>query len=225
MKIWNIILLSVLAVLLFFSLFDPKIIINYDNRLNFNIISNINNSTVMVLDPIGSNIYGVECAGVWIKEDMFLTADHCLEGDNIWYQVYQNRDDHVFGSYFDAYAGVVIKRNKDLDLALVFGLGGKHGISKISEKGIIGDKVWVVGHPNEFIYTLIDGTISGKRIIKKEKLEVKLWQINGTIGPGDSGGGVFDTNGDLLGICSFINTKGARFGFYVTGEEVNKFIK
>ena len=88
--------------------------------------------------------------------------------------------------------------------------------------GVVGDKVWGLGHPNLYTYTLVEGMLSGRRHLRDGAI---VWQVDGNIGPGDSGGGLFNLDGKLLGICSFINLQGARFGFFVANDSIKQFLQ
>jgi S1-C subfamily serine protease len=57
-----------------------------------------------------------------------------------------------------------------------------------------GEQVFVIGHPEGLKYTLSTGLVSG--------LRDQSIQISAAISPGNSGGPVYDTHGDLIGIVS-----------------------
>jgi S1-C subfamily serine protease len=57
-----------------------------------------------------------------------------------------------------------------------------------------GEQVFVIGHPEGLRYTLSTGLVSG--------LRDQSIQISAAISPGNSGGPVYDTHGDLIGIVS-----------------------
>lgn len=57
-----------------------------------------------------------------------------------------------------------------------------------------GEPIFVIGHPEGLKYTLSSGIISG--------LRDNVLQISAAISPGNSGGPVYDSHGELLGIVS-----------------------
>lgn len=65
-----------------------------------------------------------------------------------------------------------------------------------------GQKVYAIGNPADLETTITDGLISGLRLA--EDTTSQLIQISAPISPGSSGGGVFDGQGRLLGMTSFI---------------------
>jgi hypothetical protein len=63
----------------------------------------------------------------------------------------------------------------------------------------VGDKVYVIGHPRGLTHTLSEGIISSKR-----KVDDTHWlQMTAAISPGNSGGPVFDSKGQVIGCVSF----------------------
>lgn len=65
----------------------------------------------------------------------------------------------------------------------------------------IGEKVYVISSPMGLENTISDGVLSGIREITPER---KLLQITAPISPGSSGGPVFNKNGEVIGIVTFI---------------------
>jgi S1-C subfamily serine protease len=64
----------------------------------------------------------------------------------------------------------------------------------------VGDKLFTVGSPNGLERTLGEGLVSGLRL----RDGVPLVQTTAQISPGSSGGGLFDQQGNLVGITSFL---------------------
>jgi uncharacterized ubiquitin-like protein YukD len=93
----------------------------------------------------------------------------------------------------------VIARHQDLDLALLWVLrrGGSDRFRQpITPYGSIpvGDPVFVVGHPQRLFFTLSNGLIS--------RVDGDALQLSAPISPGNSGGPVYDSYGNLLGIVT-----------------------
>ena len=85
----------------------------------------------------------------------------------------------------------------------------------------IGEHIFVVGHPRGMYWTYAEGTVSAYR---NESSVGKVVQVNATVWFGNSGGGVFDADGKLLGICSRL-TKVPQMNYYVHLDSVKKFLK
>lgn len=108
----------------------------------------------------------------------------------------------------------------DLDVAILKIDGlivKKSDYSKESEFSI-GDKVYAIGSPLGLENSLSEGIISGIR----NKDGVKLYQTTAPISPGNSGGGLFDENGNLIGITTFKLKGGENINFAI---DVNLFDK
>jgi hypothetical protein len=106
----------------------------------------------------------------------------------------------VFTEGRDAAKADVIARHQALDLALLWldrQPGGKMFLQAIRPFADIrvGERVYVMGHPERQFFTMSDGLIS--RIGDDTQI-----QISAPISPGNSGGPVYDTRGNLLGIVT-----------------------
>ena len=104
----------------------------------------------------------------------------------------------------------VWRAHKGIDLALVEGrvehpeaigvmpLGG--GI------GLVGAEVFTIGNPLGLAWTYSRGTLSAIRHWKtQEGQSVRILQTDANIAPGSSGGGLFHSDGHLLGVISFLH--------------------
>jgi serine protease Do len=94
----------------------------------------------------------------------------------------------------------------------------------------VGDRVFVVGAPFELSYTLTAGYISGRRAperIKGPLSSMELFQTDAAINKGNSGGPMFNTKGEVVGICSYILSQSGGFeglGFAVTSNFARKVL-
>jgi len=98
---------------------------------------------------------------------------------------------------------------------------------EISENnGKIGDKVHIVGHPARVEFTYFTGIISGFRIdTNPSGKEQSFLHITAPIYMGNSGGGAFDSDGKLIGICSFFRPAVPNMSFFVDARTINELIK
>jgi S1-C subfamily serine protease len=77
-------------------------------------------------------------------------------------------------------------------------------------KGIkVGARVYAVGAPKGLELTLSEGLISSLRPMENSQ----IIQTNAAISPGSSGGGLFDADGQLIGITTFYLTEGQNLNF------------
>ncbi|MBF0407707.1 MAG: trypsin-like peptidase domain-containing protein [Candidatus Riflebacteria bacterium] len=81
--------------------------------------------------------------------------------------------------------------------------------SKISSDRLpgIGDKVFAIGNPMGLNWSYTDGVVSAIRQQLFGKHEVSVIQMQTPLNPGNSGGGLYDQDGYLVGINTWIYTK------------------
>lgn len=138
-------------------------------------------------------------SGVIISEDGYIiTNHHVIEGANS--VTVTLRDGNT------SYTAAVIGSDSDNDIALL----------KVDAKGLtpatfgdsstlaVGDYVVAIGNPlGELGGTVTDGIISAlARDVTIEDQNMTLLQTNAQISPGNSGGGLFNANGELIGIVN-----------------------
>lgn len=73
-----------------------------------------------------------------------------------------------------------------------------------SSEILLGETVIAIGNPlGEFANTVTNGIISGlERDITIDGISMKLLQTNAAVNPGNSGGGLFNLNGELIGVVN-----------------------
>jgi hypothetical protein len=88
------------------------------------------------------------------------------------------------------------------------------GIRRFSELQI-GERVFTVGSPRGLEHTLGDGLVSGLRA----GTAARYIQTSAPISPGSSGGGLFDSAGNLLGITTFMLKDSQALNFAIAAED------
>jgi hypothetical protein len=84
----------------------------------------------------------------------------------------------------------------------------------------VGQKVFAIGNPKGLEATLSEGLISGLRGEWKDGSHVI--QTTAPISPGSSGGGLFDTEGRLVGITTFQSKDGQNLNFALPAEWIGQ---
>lgn len=82
----------------------------------------------------------------------------------------------------------------------------------------VGERAITIGTPQGLELTVAEGLVSSKRTHKGSKLV----QTSAPISQGSSGGGLFDAQGQLLGITTFYFAGGQNLNFAVAAEEFSK---
>ncbi len=122
---------------------------------------------------------------------------------------------NVEGSKF---AASVEYENFNLDLALLSAEGFSVAPIKVigSKDLVIGQRVFAIGSPLGLVNSISDGIVSGMRLHKG----VQVVQTTAPISSGNSGGGLFDSEGQLVGITTFKIEKGENLNFAVSSDYV-----
>jgi hypothetical protein len=79
----------------------------------------------------------------------------------------------------------------------------------------VGERVFSIGAPRGLELTLAEGIISSKRVKDNER----LLQTSAPISRGSSGGGLFDAQGNLVGITTFMIRDAQNINFAIAAEE------
>jgi hypothetical protein len=195
----------------------------------------------------------IRCTGVWLSNDTIITAGHCLisempidlpgldedeDGDEITVSIIQ---DEVKISTFSeigeineapkaTHHGVRLKLDKQLDLALikVDGVIPPHkNIVLAKHLPEIGDPIVILGHPAGCSFTFQQGYVSAYRDgLSSLGFTAHIMQLQGPIFGGDSGAGIFNAKGEMVGIVSaFAGKDIPDIGFGISLATINSFIK
>ncbi|MFA7238889.1 MAG: trypsin-like peptidase domain-containing protein [Sulfuricellaceae bacterium] len=109
-----------------------------------------------------------------------------------------------------SYPATVVEENREHDVCTLE-LRAEHRLQPIKGARLfntleVGERVYALGAPLDLEFSFTDGIIAQTRVFKGGK----LIQFTAPIGNGSSGGGVFDTEGRLIGLSSFmISEKGS----------------
>jgi S1-C subfamily serine protease len=171
------------------------------------------------------------CSGVWISENVILTDHHCVEkedgsdeiGNRVFYSV--ANEIHEQGEFPSSiHTGYVKAVDNDHDLALIAtNEGGRpsHQIAEIAnELPAIGEHIFVLGHPKGFFYTHMEGVVSGYRISQEIGPVI---QINCSAYFGNSGGGAYNDNGQLIGVASRL-TPIPQVSYFASAQSIKNFL-
>jgi tetratricopeptide (TPR) repeat protein len=102
--------------------------------------------------------------------------------------------------------------DKENDVVILKAKGEKLQTVKIGdiEKLNVGEKIYVISSPEGLENTISDGILSGIREIEPKR---KILQITAPISSGSSGGPVFNKNGEVVGIATFLVKEAQNINF------------
>ncbi|MCD4709800.1 MAG: trypsin-like peptidase domain-containing protein [Bacteroidales bacterium] len=158
-------------------------------------------------------------SGVLVRDDIVLTAAHVVgNAEQIMVQFYDGESIEAKTTRISRIADVaLITLSRPPAHAQVAVIGN-------SDEVRIGDEVFVVGAPLGLPYSLSRGVISGKHAehnLSNDGKIMEFFQTDAAINTGNSGGPMFNYNGEVIGIVSSIMTRSGGFegiGFAATSN-------
>lgn len=181
-------------------------------------VNKLNNETVALVKIDGEDTH-TYCTGVWVSEKQILTARHCVESTFVFYKNFEDATPRL---------GSVVDLEENDDLALIEAIGTnlpKHPYAPVSNEAWSGEHVNIVGHTIGMTWSYVEGVVSATRNdIMTESLRLTL-QISSPAWFGNSGGGAFDDEGRLVGICSFVSRKAPLMTFFTHPTAINSFLE
>ena len=189
-------------------------------------LDNFEKSNSSVVAILGKNSIG---SGVIISRDGYVLTN--------WHVIENEKDFEVLtlgkgGFEQNLRDAEVIKYSKTSDLALIklHSLPQDIKIARLSQViPNVGDSVHAIGHPHGEIWSYSKGYISAHREdyswdIENQNYQADVYQMQTPINPGNSGGPLLNDHGNVVGINTFINTKGQGITYAVTVKEIIKFL-
>jgi serine protease Do len=152
---------------------------------------------IIVADEDGVS---ARCSGVWVDANRFVTAHHCIGDDDLI--AYVGRDDVLKRQGQTRLAlrfGYVSADDPEHDVALVtVNEVSSHGTAVLAKNVYAGLVVRTMGHPFGLLWSFSAGHIAAVRTGDDGESWV---QSTAPISPGNSGGGLFNEAGELVGVC------------------------
>lgn len=170
------------------------------------VFEQVSKSIVVIYAPNaedGTVGYG---SGVVLPTGDIATNCHVLEDANEFLVTHEGKD----------HLGIIRHSNPERDVCVITAYGLKApGVRLGSTRTLkVGARVYAVGAPKGLELSLSEGIISSLREIKGGR----HIQTTAPISPGSSGGGLFDENGNLIGLPTFFVKDGQQLNFAVPVE-------
>ncbi len=187
-------------------------------------VSDLELKTVALVDPAGTSVRAY-CSGTWVSKSVILTANHCLQGavvgDGVFYAI---REDVYGPGEFEEH-GVIIPRNAlvssldvEHDLATLIGVSPPdHLVAQLATEPVrAGQRSFTMGHPLGKMWSYSSGDVASVRMENSVLGPRFLFvQTTAPISPGNSGGALFNSSGEVIGVCH---------GSWTRGQNMNLFI-
>ncbi len=209
----------------------------------------LTDATVVIVEPTSSGYYRAYCSGVWIGDDLIATAAHCVEGQNLTIeeQILQEiigvvpdalGREVLFASHNEldvnadggrlgvASPGIVVAVDTKHDVALVrVDDAPLHHIAPLASRTMSpGEVGHIVGHPGGELYSYTPAHIAAVRETDAPYGKTLMLQVFSGAYRGNSGGGLFDQEGNLQGVCSLL-LSGSTNSFFVHVKYVRKMLE
>lgn len=172
------------------------------------------------------------CSGVWVGERTILTASHCVRGEREVEYVVQS---DVFGPgelrerpsiVFHLALVSALDEDHDLALLVVSGAQDSHRTALVTSEPILpGMEVQTLGHPLGLWWSYSAGQVAAVRDMEIAGTEGVWVQTTASISPGNSGCGLFDAQGRLVGIAHGAFAKGQNLNFFVHAQYLDAFLR
>ncbi len=168
---------------------------------------------------------------IFSTDGLILTNRHVvLNSHNVFVSFYQLKDNEGKLKKFQAR---VIAVDKVRDLALIKVKNPPQGLKVFTLDTNVqvnpGDQLFSIGHPLGEDWTPTQGVVS---VVRKDyewdhrftRNKADVIQFQTPISPGSSGGPLLDSNGNLVGISTFVKPGGQNINFAVHITEIKKFV-
>ena len=176
------------------------------------------NSTVGITTSITTNYWGYQTTAAASGSGFILTADGYILTN---YHVIENSDSVKVTMYDGtSYDATIVGYDESNDIAVlkIDATGLTPVVLGDSDKLNVGDPVVAIGNPlGELTFSLTSGAVSAlnREVTLSSNVTMDLIQTDCAINSGNSGGGMFNVNGELMGIPTLKYT-----GSYYSGSTV-----
>lgn len=191
---------------------------------------NMEEQTVALVQERDDGTLRPYCAAVWVGQNVILTAGHCVAhredefspvGDVVNFSTKPDFDNGI-----DRVA-LVAAYNFGFDLAVLKTAAAPalHNIAKVAGGLIVpGQRVYVMGHPSGLVWNFTSGDITALRTQETFGVPVLKIQTSAPIWFGNSGGGMFNQEGELIGIASTLSMRTPAAAFFIHRDYISKIL-
>ena len=152
---------------------------------------------------------GWQGTGVFIDDDLILTAGHIVGGAEVIWVTWSDGRRHKAVDWYEeseADLGIIYIRTIEVESKAKF------------DNAIVGEDVWALGNPLGIFPVLTKGIISAINAPDDFTRQKNMIITDCAINPGNSGCPLFDKNNNILGICSWGYRYAEGMSYFVRAE-------
>jgi len=169
-------------------------------------LTSLVNSTAKIV--VETDYAGWEGTGVFIKDDLILTAGHVVDGAAAITVILAD------GSKYEA---IDWYKENEADLGFIeVKTERKEDIVQFDD-AVLGEAVWAIGNPFAVYPVVSKGIVCAVDMPDIYMYQKDMIIVDAAINPGNSGGPIYDTEGKILGICSW-GFNGQGMSYFVRGK-------
>lgn len=197
------------------------------------LIDNLEAQTVALvvkLDPLEAMLEGSDarsfCTGVWVTETLVLTAKHCTVKTGFSVATKQQVMDGVrVRQHIESFSATVVGVDGAHDLALVqVDNPPPHPVATVAAAPAKGEHVMTMGHAMGLWWSFSSGEVAAVRELDDGFITCNVVQTTAPTSAGNSGGGLFNTKGELVGVAHATLTRGQNLNFYIHPQYISAFL-
>lgn len=176
------------------------------------------------------------CTGVWVSSSSILTADHCTQKQPIGTRLKVVVESDVIDSlthkelaFVNVRGAAIYDRDAAHDLAMLrvdHWANPIHPIARVTSTPVrVGQPSFNMGQSLGLWWTFGSGSVSAIRKIDTSYVDCLIVQTTTPTSPGNSGGGLFNEDGELIGLAHATILAGQSLNFYIHPKYIADFIK
>ncbi len=174
------------------------------------------------------------CTGTWVRDNIIVTALHCVREDVLEVftyvvktDVYESGDPHERATKGHKAVVAMVDDTHDLAVLKTVGPVPDHANASVTAETVYqGEPVMTMGGPLGLVFSFSKGDVAAVRYWEAiGGGETLFIQTTAPISPGNSGGGLFNNYGQLIGVCHAHFPQGQNLNLFIHYQYVDKLLK